>query len=288
MDWRDIPSLSALRAFEAAARSDSLTDAARTLNVTHAAISQHIRTLESDLGTTLMAREGRRMELTADGRRLAQALTEGFSLISDGISRLRAEKEQTPLRVALTASFAEHWLMLRLGGFWARHPDIELSLSPSPNLVDLRRDGYDVAIRYGRGDWPEYDVEKLAPANFVMVAAPVVAKTRRPDGTWPPGTRWFIEKQGSEHRKWSEAMRLIDETQQLTVYDTNQMVLSAVRAGYGVSVQPRAILSGYLEAGSMVAVDEQEDPTLGYYILTRKGPRSTRLQTFISWLHESA
>ncbi len=287
MDWRLIPSLAALRAFEAAARVGNLSQAAAELNVTHAAVSQHIRTLEAELGAVLMTREGRRMELTAEGRQLADALSGGFGQIADGVAALRAAQEETPLRVALTASFAEYWLMPRLGAFWALHPEIELSLTPSPTLVDLRRDGYDLAIRFGRGDWAEYASEKLVPAHYVVVATPEVAKRRRPDGSWPPGTRWFTEKLADEKRAWTESHKLIDATQELTAYDTNQMVLSAARAGYGVSVQPAAIVDADLASGRLVAVEEHEDTQLGYYVMTAKGLRSARLQTFIDWLHKS-
>ncbi len=286
IDWRIVPSLSALRAFEAAARLESLTDAAKVLNVTHAAISQHIRTLEADLETSLMNRQGRKMELTDDGRRLAAALATGFGHIGDEIATMKADRAAAPLRVSVTASFTEYWLMPRLGSFWAKHPQIELSLTPSAEMVDLRRDGFDLALRFGRGHWPECDVEKLVPANFVMVGTPKVVATRNPDGSWPEKTQWFIDNLGKEYKSWEKARRLMFEQHQVTLYDTNQMVLSAVRAGYGLSIQPRAILEPDLAAGKLIAVEEQDDPELNYYIVTRKGPKSKNLQTFIRWLRE--
>ncbi|NSX53992.1 LysR family transcriptional regulator [Parasulfitobacter algicola] len=288
IDWRIIPSLSALRAFEAAARLESLTDAANTLNVTHAAISQHIRTLEANLETSLMIRQGRKMELTEDGRRLATALATGFGHIADEITAMKASSAAAPLKVSVTASLAEHWLMPRLGAFWTKYPDIEISLTPSPALVDLKQDGFDLALRYGRGHWPPYEAEKLVSANFIMIAHPDVANTQHKDGSWPKNTRWFIESKGKEHQKWEKVHRMMYEDHSVTVYDTIQMVLSAVRAGYGLSVQPKAILEHDLVTGQLVAIEEQADPDLNYYIVTRKGHQSKNLQTFVRWLRQSA
>ncbi|MCL4676548.1 MAG: LysR family transcriptional regulator, partial [Pararhodobacter sp.] len=162
MDWRDIPSLASLRAFDALARHGSLSAAARALNVTHAAVSQHLRALEAEFGEPLARRDGQGMQLTEAGDELAAALAEGFARIAGGVTQLRSRNAARPVVVALTPSFAEAWLMPRMGRFWAAHPDIEVRLVPGVALTDLRRDGVDVAIRFGKGAWPELEAEPLA------------------------------------------------------------------------------------------------------------------------------
>ena len=149
MDWRDIPSLAALRGFEAAVREGSFSAAARELNVTHAAIAQHVRSLETHVGQPLLTRAGRRMVPTEAGARLATDLNDGFGQIIAGVRRLSEDADKRPIQITCTPNFAENWLMPRLIEFWGKHPDITLSVTPDNNIVDLRRDGYDVAIRYG-------------------------------------------------------------------------------------------------------------------------------------------
>ena len=134
MDWRDIPSLPALRAFEAAARAGSFSAAARELNVTHAAIAQHVRAIESQLGTSLLIRSGKKMALTEAGTRLAQELSSGFGQIIAGVREAAFDAAGSPLKVTVTPSFADNWLMPRLCSFWERHPEITLSITPDNNV----------------------------------------------------------------------------------------------------------------------------------------------------------
>jgi X-X-X-Leu-X-X-Gly heptad repeat protein len=104
MDWKMIPSLAALRAFEATSRLQSLSQAAAELNVTHAAVSQHLRTLEAEFGCALMDRIGRGVQLTDQGRLLANALADGFGTIADGVAQLRDAQTSRPLVVCVTPS----------------------------------------------------------------------------------------------------------------------------------------------------------------------------------------
>ncbi|HOZ34434.1 MAG TPA: LysR substrate-binding domain-containing protein, partial [Tabrizicola sp.] len=172
IDWRTLPSLTALRAFAATADTRSFSQAARALNVTHAAVSQQVRALEDDLGRSLVQRDGRGVSLTTDGEQLHDALGEGFAAIQRGVEALRAGEVDRPVRVTLTASFAAQWLMPRLKGFWERHPDIGLSLHPDARVVDLHRERMDLGIRYGNGDWPGLDSTRLAAAGLVIAGAP--------------------------------------------------------------------------------------------------------------------
>ena len=144
--WRKLPSLSSLRAFDATARNGGFAGAGRVLNVTHAAVTQQVRGLEVELGVQLVRRTGRSVTLTEAGQRLAQTLGEGFGTIVGGIEDLQRGEERRPLRVATTTFIAEAWIMPRMPEFWARHPGVEVALSPSPVLADFVRDGFDLAV----------------------------------------------------------------------------------------------------------------------------------------------
>lgn len=289
MDWRDIPSLAALRAFEATARLSSFSAAARELNVTHAAIAQHVRGLEAEFGCELVFREGAGMALTEAGRTLALSLGEGFGIIASGVRDIRAMRQTQPLKVALTATFAENWLMPRIGSFWASHPEVDVALQPSNAVVDLRRDGFDLAIRYGHGVWAGLESELLVHANYVVVASPDLA-AKLPDSSMTAlcNHPWVFEALRDEQQVWAAEAGLDLSCSTITNLPTNALVLSAARAGAGLSIQAHALIEGDLHRGSLVCLHEAPLSSLGYYLVTRPAPRSEALKTFIRWLKSAA
>jgi len=280
MDWNQIPSLFALRAFEATARLESLTAAAQSLNVTHAAISQHIRALEADIGCALTQRSGRGIVLTREGQALARALSDGFGLIAGATQELRDQTRDRPLVVALTPSFGENWLMPRLGQFWVDHPEIKISLLPSPQLVDLRRDRVDVAIRFGKGNWPDLTVEKLVQSDFVAVATPDRIQSC-PDAKTAP---WFISVADTELSQWAQLMNLLGPQTPVTELPTGELVLSACRAGHGFSAQPHALVANDIAKGTLAVHAEAGNDLHGYFILTPKDGMTPKARAFVQWL----
>jgi len=289
MDWRDVPSLSALRAFEAMSRLGGFSTAARELNVTHAAIAQHVRGLEAELGQVLVTREGRGMALTEAGRILAAALSDGFAEISAGVEQTRAFGAEQPLKIAMTPSFAENWLMPRVGAFWTEHPSIKLAMVPGYELVNLKRDGFDMAIRYGRGGWDGVDSEYLVSAGNVVVATPELAKQVPYGDVAALGKQhWLHEVGRAEPRAWLAEQGLDFPREQKTEFTMNTMVLAATRAGYGFSLQGRALVEADLAAGRLVSVFEAQKSSLAYYMLTRPGAMSAELKVFVDWLRARA
>ncbi|MDA5092931.1 LysR family transcriptional regulator [Aliiroseovarius sp. KMU-50] len=285
MDWRDIPSLSALRAFEATARHGSFSAAARELNVTHAAIAQHVRALEAEFGQDLVFRAGVGMELTDAGQVLAQALGEGFASIANGVRQMRKAGDSRPLRVTLTHAFAENWIMPRLGGFWATHPDIPLVLVPAQESVDLRLQGFDLALRYGRGNWPNTRSELLVPAAFVIVGRPELLCGVSPkDDAELCALPWLIDEGWPEQNLYMEELGVTADQAKITKFATYPMTLAAVRSGLGVSVLKRPMVEADLAAGELVALRELPATDLGYYIVTPNGRPSDHARTFIRWL----
>ena len=289
MEWRDVPSLSALRAFEAMSRLGGFSAAARELNVTHAAIAQHVRGLEAELHQVLVTREGRGMALTEAGRILAAALTDGFAEISAGVAQTRSFGAEQPLKIAMTPSFAENWLMPRIGAFWTEHPKIKLAMVPGYEMVNLKRDGFDMAIRYGRGGWDGVEAEFLVGAGNVVVATPeLAAKVPYGDVTALAKQQWLHEVGRAEPRAWLAEQGLEFPPAQKTEFTMNTMVLAATRAGYGFSLQGRALVEADLAAGRLVCVFEAQKSNLAYYILTRPGGVSADLKIFRDWLRASA
>ena len=289
IEWRTLPSLAALRAFEATARAGSLTGAAKALNVTHAAIAHHLRGLEGELGRGLVVREGRGIALTAEGRALADALSDGFGTIADGIARLRAEDEARPLSVSLTPAFATNWLMPRIGDFWSRHPGIALNIAPSLDLVDLGRDGVDVAIRFGVAPWPPYDARLLTDDAFWVVARPDLLEGREAGCLADVADlTWLVDRNLREWHDLLAAEGLDIANLTVTRLNMNGLVLSALKEGLGVSLQSRSLVARDVGEGRLTRVCTLRREGLGYHVVTDPRRPSERVRTFARWLTAQA
>ncbi|WGH77466.1 LysR substrate-binding domain-containing protein [Jannaschia ovalis] len=287
--WRDMPSLAALRAFEAAARCGSLSAAARELNVTHAAVAGHVRALETFFATPLLHRAGQGMETTPDGAMLARGLTEGFTTLAAACRDLSDRHSTRALSVTVTPTFAENWLMPRISSFWAEHPEINVTIAPSTASANLRRDGYDLAIRYGDGEWPGYDVEPLLRDDFVLVAAPALA-ARLADTSNAAllQQRWLMSDNKAELPHLARGLGVEEDALSVSVFATNGLVLSAVRAGLGLGLQHRVLIQRELDGERLAVLREIDLGETGYYVLTRQGAVSENLRLFRRWLRRAA
>lgn len=175
-----LPSLSALRAFEASARHLSMTLAGNELHVTPGAISLQIRDLESALGVRLFERRPRSLALTADGAEYFATMRTAFRLIREATAALVMRSKDTVLTVTCTAGFATHWLVPRLRRFEEAHPDIDLRISASHRVMDFQRDGIDIAIRHGLGGYEGLASEKLLDDEYVPICTPEMAVSLGP------------------------------------------------------------------------------------------------------------
>ncbi len=289
MDWRDIPSLSALRAFEAAARLGSLSEAARTLNVTHAAVAAHVRALEAEFGQPLLTRAGRGMTPTAAGAELARDLGTGFAEIAAGVRAARQGREDRPVILTTTPSFAQSWLMPRLAAFWSDHPDVPLTVQTDHNMIDLRREGVDLAIRHGQGPWPGLEGTVLTRASMVIVAQPgrfdVPFECCTPEAWEHVKTLpWLHDMSHSEFNKRLVRLGIDPEALQMTKLQSNALILPACRAGAGVSAQPQALVEQDIAEGRLEVLAEETMSDMAYHLLHLPGPLSRRAQTFVTWL----
>lgn len=289
MDWHDIPSLAALRAFEAAARHESLSAAARELNVTHAAVAQHVRALEQDFAEDLLTRQGRGVVATAAGRALAEQLGAGFQTIAEAVVDLRNRNADRPVNITVTPGFAGSWLMPRIGEFWSKHPEIQVNINPSCSVVELRQEGFDLGVRYGAGSWPKLEAELLTEAAYWAVAHPDLVAGRTVhslcDLTDLP---WVMDSYEREQHRVVEGEGVDLAELDVALLSTNDLALSAALAGLGVTVQPKSIVEREIRTGQLVKLVALRDNGLGYYMVTVPGRHSPNLQTFMGWLRKTA
>jgi LysR family transcriptional regulator, glycine cleavage system transcriptional activator len=167
---RRLPPLAAIRAFEAAGRTENFTAAAAELGMTQAAVSYQVKSLEERLGAALFKRERGRAKLTPLGERLLPALTQAFDKIEAAFASHKAEDE-TLLTISTTQTFANTWLAWKLGGFQMEHTDLAVRMTTSNAIVDLHSGEADVAIRAGLGNWPGLETHKLIESDFTPMAS---------------------------------------------------------------------------------------------------------------------
>src|SRR3982750_1541309 len=177
---RRLPPLAAIRAFEAAARTENFTAAAAELGMTQAAVSYQVKSLEERLGSPLFIREKGRARLTPLGARLLPPLSGAFDSIETAFASHR-EEDESLLTVTTTHTFANTWLAWRLGAFQMAHPELAVRLSTSNELVDLKAGDADLAIRAGPGSWPGLECYELFPSQFTPMGSPecIAAEERK-------------------------------------------------------------------------------------------------------------
>src|SRR5450755_3784222 len=175
---RRLPPLNALKAFEAAARSESFTRAAEELSVTQAAISQQVKALEEALGVTLFHRERQRLVITEAGREYLEVVRDALDRIALGTNRVVQRQSSGALTVSTSPDFAAKWLVHRLGRFAEAHPEIDLRVSATVHHVDFAREEVDLAVRHGDGNWAGLDVARLSPEQLFAVCSPKLVSGR--------------------------------------------------------------------------------------------------------------
>ncbi|SFI06077.1 LysR substrate-binding domain-containing protein [Albimonas pacifica] len=286
-----LPSLTALRAFEAAARTLSFSEAGREMNVSHAAVAQSVRKLEAELGRPLLRRAGRGLALTADGALLARGVTEGFDRIRATLEAFEEEDAARPVRVTLTPNFAVGFLIPRLGGFRRAHPEVQLDIDPSARVVDLAEERMDLAIRYGAGGWPGVESRLLVPSPRIITAAPSLIAGREVRRYEDLAAFPWLQEQGTEEMtRWLAEKGVTGLHGVGGAYLPGYMIHPALLDGQGVALSGKVFVQADLDAGRLVKLFEDEDPDgrLGYHIVRRPGPERPGVQAFTRWLRREA
>lgn len=284
MDWLNLPSLTALRAFSALAETGSAMRAGEALNVSHAAISQQIKALEAHMGVQLVDRSGRRLQLTAEGRELAEALKVGFGTMARSIDALTGADANRAVHVSTTQLFAATWLMPRLLDFQTRHPGIDLMVNPSAEVHKIEPGGIDVALRFGTGDWPGLDAEMLVPSDVVITAAPaLVGDCDIVDPAELLRFPWLEELGTSESTDWLRKHGVTEGRAKSVTQVPGNLMLDGARAGQGVISTAMSSVEADVKAGRLRLLFRDEGAT-GYHIVTRPGVLRPNAKAFVTWL----
>ena len=279
----------ALRAFEAAARAQSLTRAAHSLNLTHGAISHQIKALEAELGVRLIERAGRGVRLTDEGERFARRVRTAFAELSAAVTELNARANPRQLRVSVVPSFAARWLLPRIGRFVAAHPDIDLDVRANAANIDFANDDSDVAIRYGYGDWPGLGVEFLLEDRFFPVCSPRLADGRLPKHPEDLAGYRLLRSVDELWKPWFEVAGLDwPEPERGPAFNDSSHLVQAAAEGQGIALARTTLLGNDLRNGVLVRLFDIEMPSQRkhYLVYPARTANSAKLALFRQWLHD--
>ncbi len=285
---RRLPPLNALKAFEAAARSESFTRAAEELNVTQGAVSHQVKALEAILGIRLFHRERQRLVMTEAGRDYLAVVRDALDRIAVGTERLVQRQTSGVLTVSTSPDFAAKWLVHRLGRFSEVHSDILLRVSATLHRVDFAREDVDVAVRHGDGQWAGLDVVRLCSERLFPVCSPKLVSgrnriTKASDllkfpllrlDDWNTWSRWF------------EAAGVADPVAHGPALNSASMLIDAAVDGQGIALARTALAARDLISGRLVRpIDVSLRMSNTYWIVCPKATAALpKIKLIREWL----
>lgn len=285
---RQIP-LNALRVFEAVSRLMSFTRAGEELGMTQTAVSYQIKLLEGVLGELLFRRLPRRIELTEAGERLRPKVSEAFSLLEEAMAAARMVADEQ-LVINTTSTFAAHWLASRIGNFQLGAPHIAVRLITDNTPMDFNRDIGDVAIRFGKGDWPGLVAHHVMDLDFAPMLSPTLLDWVKPLDSprdllkckiIDPGDPWWP--------LWFEAAGVHDadlEGRQRNLFGSQTLEASSAIAGHGVAILTPTFYRDELASGRLIMpFDLVVNDSSAYWLVYPEGRRSQpKIRAFRDWL----
>jgi LysR family transcriptional regulator, glycine cleavage system transcriptional activator len=287
-----LPSLNGLRAFEAAARHLSFTQAASELNVTQTAISHQIKRLEQELGVRLFVRQNRALTLTPEASEYLPGVRAAFNDLRLATDRLLRKDDDHVLTVSTLASLAAKWLLPRLSAFQEAHPGIDVRITTSTSLVDFQRDNVDAAIRYGRGQWLGVRADWLMADEVFPALLTGNKPLRCPEDLRDHVLLHTSNANSDDWRLWLTAAGLPANlsNQPGVTFDLIFMTIQAAIDGIGVAMGRTSYVQDDIAKGRLVVPFRIALPAdAGFYLVSPQAPAdSPKLSAFRQWLVTSA
>jgi len=295
-----LPSLDLLKGFEAAARLLSFTKAGDELYLSQSAVSRQIQELEEQLGVRLFERRHRALELTEAGQALYAASAQVLATMRAVTGRLRAGRGRQTLAVTTTQAFASLWLIPRLASFTRMHAELDVLISAETRVLDLERDGLDLAIRHGPATLAGTDATRLFGERVFPVCSPKLMKDAKRPLRVPADLRHHVllkyDDPDGRHpwlhwKTWLEIERLADlrPAGSLSFSGYDQIIPAAI-AGHGVALGRSPLVREMIASGELVAPFKRSaDPARAYYAVVSKNSTSRpEVADFVAWLKEEA
>lgn len=291
----ELPPLELLRSFEAAARRLSFTLAATELHLTQSAVSRQIQQLEASLGVLLFERRHRALSLTEAGGVMQRAVTDSLERLRDATARVRASSAPRQVAITTTPGFASLWLIPKLARFTGTHPQVDVRVSATLDVLDLESSRIDIAVRFApisRGVGPALFEESVVPLCSPKLAAALHAPSDLsnltlltvdyPDHSEAPTTDW---------EPWLRVMGLSDLRMKSTLRFTQYAdAVSAAVAGQGVVIGRMPLLRELVKDGRLTApLGEGAASRRGYFVeMSKRAAGNRDAQDFAQWLRDEA
>jgi len=289
-----LPSLTSLQAFEAAARLGSFTRAAEELNLAQSAISRQVRGLEGHLGVRLFDLIRQRIVLTQAGRSFVEEITPSLANLSASCSRISARGEGIELiEMAILPTFCSRWLIPRLPAFYAKYPKISISFTSKFDPFSFDTEPFDLAIHFGKPDWPEAEMFHLFDEHLIAICSPDFRSNHaiRSDKDLALAPLLHLSLRRTAWSDWCEQMSMTSKnTTRGRLYDQFSMLIEAAAAGLGTALVPdlfveEELRTGKLVRASMTAIESDS----GYYVaIPQNRPSLAAVETFRDWLLDQA
>ena len=296
---RNLPSLDLLRGFEAAARNLSFTKAGAELFLTQSAISRQVKAVEGQLGVALFVRKHRALLLTEAGHELYRATAQALAQLSDAASRIRERGSARALTVTATIGFSSLWLIPRLADFRSRRPDIDIRIAANNEMLNLEREGIEVAVRYCTPKDAPRDARRLFGEVVLPVCSPrsvtrttplarpedlrhhILLHYERPDGI-TPWLSWTV---------WLEVMQLatLKPAGSLRFSQYDQAIRAAID-GQGVALGTSPLVRQLIRQERLVAplAKEFESSRAYYLVISTSAAQRPEVRDFADWLRRQA
>lgn len=288
---RSLPSLKALRTFEAVSRHGSFTNAADELNVTQSAVSRMIKALEEHLDLQLFERAGRQIRLTEDGSYYSEKIAKAMDMIEIASRELVDTKAgRGTLSVGMLPTFGTKWLLPRLNAFLQLHPELTLDIRSSDGELDFAQERLDVAIRFGFGNWPGARSEALMSEELQVVCSPRVMDGPYPLTDYDQLRRHSLIVHSTRPGTWSHWLQAVGVNPEGLTRGLRlehfYMVLQAAKSGLGVGLLPSYLAADDVASGSLIApFPVRVVSPGGYYLVTPYDKTDLlRVQAFRAWV----
>jgi len=290
-----LPSLNALRCFEAAARSGSFSKAAEELNVTQSAVSHQVRQLEQWFGLTLFDRQGRQTVPTPKGQELARSLAEAFDIMGAACRRLQQSDHGPAFTIAALPSFATIWLIPKLSQFFREHPEISVKVVYAFADQKIDFDEVDIAVLWGPGEWEGCRSTRLLPGSTVPICNPIYLEKEGPFDV-PQTILGKPLLHDTDRLDWQNWMRHAGlkhaGPSPGPIFEDFNLLRAAALAGQGIALCPRYLIGDDLATGRLVQLFDIDIKHDYAYSIIEPGSgisrRSEALDTFKDWLLSTA
>lgn len=289
-----LPSLDLLRGFVAVARRLSVTQAAADLFLTQSAVSRQIRALEDHLGRPLFIRQHRALALTADGERLYRLSDAWLTQLGAQIDAMRQRTGLPPVTLTATIGAVSLWLLPRLGEFQAAHPGIDVRVSAGNRLVDLEREGIDLALRYGPANSQLPEALRLFDEQMVVVASPALGLQPELEANdFAKLTLLEYDDAARPWMDWTEWLAALGlsaaqaKPRARLAFSQYDQVIFAALAGHGVALGRAPLVAAMLADGRLVALHPRAAPLrpdFAYWLIPRQGADTASRHHLVAWL----